>query len=134
MVLLLAASQVTFSVARDGLLPQIFGTIHPKFRTLHLTTIVVGLFAGLITVVPLQTLAEIAAVATLAIFVFVCAAVLWLRHSSPDVHRAFRVWSPIIPLVGVVAGVVLIASTPLATLLRLAVWVVMGFILYVAYG
>ncbi|HVB54282.1 MAG TPA: APC family permease [Candidatus Acidoferrales bacterium] len=44
---LLPASRVTYSMARDGVLPKIFGKISPRFRTPALGTLVLAVVAGI---------------------------------------------------------------------------------------
>ena len=35
-------------MARDGLLPPVFGKVHPKFQTPYITTIITGIVAMVI--------------------------------------------------------------------------------------
>ena len=42
LVQLLGQSRIFYSMSRDGLLPDLFGKVHPRFRTPHLSTIITG--------------------------------------------------------------------------------------------
>src|SRR5919197_2075161 len=43
LVNLLAQTRIFYSMSRDGLLPQLFSAVHPRFRTPHLSTILTGM-------------------------------------------------------------------------------------------
>src|SRR5262249_1662730 len=92
LVSFLSQARIFLAMARDGLLPpRIFGTIHPRFRTPHrstmMTAAVVCVVAALTPIGGLQNMVNIG---TLMAFVIVCAAVLILRLRRPDVPRPFR--------------------------------------------
>ena len=42
LVLLLGQTRIFFSMSRDGLLPPMFGAVHSRFRTPHLSTLLTG--------------------------------------------------------------------------------------------
>ena len=100
------------AMARDGLLPGVFGTVHPRFRTPHIATIVTGAVICLTAALtPIMKLEEMVNVGTLMAFVIVCAAVLMLRIQRPDAKRPFRcpvIWlvAPLGMLVNLTADVV----------------------------
>ena len=103
MVTLLAQSRVFLSMSRDGLLPPFFSKINERFRTpVHsnaLFMVAVSLLAGLI---PAQVAGEMTSIGTLLAFTLVCAAVLIVRKTMPDIPRAFKVpFVPIIPILGI---------------------------------
>ena len=91
MVTLLGQSRVFLSMSRDGLLPPFFSHINEKFRTPArsnlLFMVVVGLLAAF---VPARVAGEMTSIGTLFAFTLVCAAVLIVRKSMPEVHRAFK--------------------------------------------
>ncbi|MGC5411312.1 amino acid permease C-terminal domain-containing protein, partial [Streptomyces sp. DT225] len=61
--------------------------------------------------------------------------VIVLRRTRPDLHRAFRTpWVPLVPIVSVAASVWLMLNLPAETWLRFAVWMVIGVVIYFAYG
>jgi APA family basic amino acid/polyamine antiporter len=74
-------------------------------------------------------------IGTLFAFVIVCAGVLVLRYRSPEIHRPFRTpLVPFVPLGGIVVCGYLMYSLPPDTWARLAIWLVIGLVIYFAYG
>lgn len=133
---LLGQSRVFYSMSKDGLLPQIFSQLHPRFATPYKSNIVlcifISLFAGL---VPLKVVGEMTSIGTLLAFVMVCLGVLILRYKQPDLPRAFRTpFVPVVPILGILTCLLMMVSLPLDTWIRLIVWLVLGFIIYFGYG
>ncbi len=84
---------------------------------------------------PLRILAELVNIGTLLAFVIVCAAVLIMRRTHPEVHRPFRApLGSIVPILGILCCLVLMFSLPVANWLRLVVWLVIGLVIYFSYG
>jgi APA family basic amino acid/polyamine antiporter len=136
MILLLGQTRVFFAMSRDGLLPRFFSQVHPKFKTPHRPTILLGvLIAILAGFTPLSELAELVNIGTLFAFVVVAIGVIILRRTRPDLHRAFRTpWVPLIPILSVCASLWLMLNLPAETWLRFALWMAAGFIVYFLYG
>ena len=135
-VMLLGQSRVFFAMSRDGLLPQLFSRVHPRFGTPHLSTILVGLavavLAGLGT---LKELVELVSIGTLFAFVVVSAGVLVLRVVEPDRPRPFRcpaVW--LVAPLSMAACAFLMAGLPLKTWERFGIWFAIGIVVYFVYG
>ena len=135
-VLLFGQSRIFFSMSRDGLLPRFFSRVHPRFRTPYLSSLLVGIVVALVAALtPIDVVAELTNIGTLAAFVLVSAAVLVLRRTQPNLRRGFRTpWVPVIPILSVIASFVLIVSLPLITIVRFAVWLVIGLIIYFLYS
>ena len=136
LVTLLGQVRIFYAMGRDGLLPKLFVAVHPRLRTPHLGTLVTGattvVIAGLF---PLRLLGELISIGTLLAFAIVCLGVIVLRIRRPGLPRAFRVPSyPWTPLGGIAVCLALMASLPKETWLRLAVWLVLGLLVYGAYG
>ncbi|HEY7821096.1 MAG TPA: amino acid permease, partial [Vicinamibacteria bacterium] len=136
LVTLLGQSRVFFSMSRDGLLPPWAGAIHPKVRTPWISSIITGLFvAGFAGTMPIAILGQLVSIGTLLAFVIVCAAILLLRKKRPDLERPFRTpLVPFVPLLGILVFLLLMASLPLDTWIRLVVWLLLGFAIYFGYG
>jgi basic amino acid/polyamine antiporter, APA family len=136
LVQLLGQSRIFFSMSRDGLLPPLFGRVHAKYRTPHLSTMLTGsimaIAAGLL---PLSTLSHLVSMGTLLAFTLVCIGIIILRRTSPEVPRPFRTpLVPLVPILGALACLLQMAALPLATWLRLLVWLALGFAIYFVYG
>ncbi len=133
---LLGQSRVFFAMSRDGLLPPLFSRVHPRFGTpLHsglLLGAFIALFAGF---VPIAVVGEMTSIGTLLAFVLVCLGVLILRRTDPDAPRSFRTpWVPFVPIMGILVCVVMMASLPWETWLRLLAWLALGMVIYYGYG
>jgi APA family basic amino acid/polyamine antiporter len=136
LMMLLGQSRVFYSMARDGLLPEWAGRVHPKFRTPWISSIVVGfcvaLFASLL---PINVLSQLTSIGTLLAFVIVSAGVWILRVRRPDLARPFKApLVPLTPILGMGISFALMASLPLSTWLRLIVWLIFGMAIYFGYG
>jgi len=135
-VMLLGQSRVFFSMSRDGLLPAMFCKVHPKFRTPWISSLTVGLVvATFASLIPLGSLGEMTSIGTLLAFIIVCAGVWILRRRRPDLPRPFRApWMPFTPLAGIAVSLALMLGLPLATWIRLVVWLVVGLVIYMFYS
>jgi APA family basic amino acid/polyamine antiporter len=103
LVMAYGQTRILYAMSRDGLLPARLSTVHPKYGTPFFATWMVGIIFGLIAaVVPLNVLAELVNIGTLAAFSLVSLAVIILRKKRPDLHRAFR--CPGVPLVPALAN------------------------------
>lgn len=136
LVMLMGQSRVFFSMSKDGLMPKVFSEVHPKFRTPAknnlLFMILVSAFAAF---VPARVVGEMTSIGTLFAFILVCVGVLIMRKKMPDAPRAFRTpLVPLVPILGVVVCLFMMVFLPLDTWIRLIVWMMIGFDLYLFYG
>jgi APA family basic amino acid/polyamine antiporter len=136
LVQLIGQTRIFFSMSRDGLLPGAFGRVHPRYKTPHVSTMVtatvIAIAAG---VTPIDVLGQLVSMGTLLAFVLVCMGILILRRTMPDVPRPFRTpWMPWVPILGALACVVQMVALPLATWVRLVVWLFVGFGVYFGWG
>jgi APA family basic amino acid/polyamine antiporter len=135
-VMLLGQSRVFFSMSRDGLLPKVFSSVHTRFRTPWLSSITVGIFVAILAAsLPLNVLDEMVSIGTLLAFVIVCAGVWVIRRRNPDMPRPFKTpWVPVVPILGIVISLAMMLSLTGLTWIRLAVWLVIGMVIYFTYG
>jgi APA family basic amino acid/polyamine antiporter len=135
-VMLLGQSRVFFSMSRDGLLPKTFSTVHPKFRTPWISTLMVGTcVAFLAASLPINLLGDMVNIGTLLAFVIVCAGVWIVRRTNPNLVRPFRTpMVPLVPILGIIISGYLMANLPWETWVRLIVWLVIGMAIYFGYG
>ncbi|AOS45640.1 putative amino acid permease YhdG [Lacunisphaera limnophila] len=136
LVSLLGQPRIFYSMARDGLLPAYFAKIHPKYGTPHITTWITGISCAIISgLFPLNVLGELVSIGTLLAFALVCAGVLVLRRTQPDLPRPFRTpWVPAVPVLGVVICVLQMFSLPAVTWINLIVWMGLGLAIYFGYS
>lgn len=128
--------RIFMSMARDGLLPEYFSRIHPKFRTPYITTIWTGLVVGGVAMVTdIGSLADLTNIGTLFAFILVCVGVCLLRRTAPERERPFRVpLVPLVPILGVLMCAALMCSLPLLTWVRFIGWLGIGLVIYFCYG
>ncbi|HLJ92837.1 MAG TPA: amino acid permease [Gemmataceae bacterium] len=137
LITLLSQARIFLAMARDGLLPRhIFGAVHPRFRTPHISTMITG---GLLCVVtalaPLEDLFNMVNIGTLLAFSIVCAAVLILRIRRPDAHRPFRCPAVyVLAPIGIAVNLLMMLFLPVVTWLRLIGWLAIGLGIYFFYG
>lgn len=136
LVMLLGQSRVFFSMSKDGLLPKVFSDVHPKFRTPSKSNFLFMLFVSLFAAfVPARVVGEMTSIGTLFAFILVCIGVVVLRKAQPDAPRAFKTpLVPLIPILGVATCLFMMVFLPLDTWIRLIVWMMIGFDVYVWYG
>jgi basic amino acid/polyamine antiporter, APA family len=125
-----------FTMSRDGLLPPLFGKVHPKYRTPAASTMIVGIVAAVIAAFfPVALLSDLVSGGTLAAFATVCIGVLVLRSRSPELPRPFRTpWVPFVPVMGALATMALLATLPGLTWMLLGGWTAIGMAIYLFYG
>jgi APA family basic amino acid/polyamine antiporter len=136
LVMLLGQTRVFFSMSRDGLLPKWASTVHPKFRTPWITTIVFGSFAALMPAfLPIERLSQLVNIGTLLAFTIVCAGVWVLRVRQPDLERPFKTpFVPLVPLLGIVTAVYLMSRLSMLTWLVMIGWLIFGLVIYFGYS
>jgi len=136
LVFQLGQARIFMSMARDGLLPPWAATLHPKYRTPHITTIITGVFVGVFAAVaPIGVVLELTNIGTLFAFILVATGIIVLRRTDPTRPRPFRTpWVPVLPLVSIGFCIYLIASLPLLTKLRFVGWLAAGAVIYFLYS
>ncbi|MEQ1498038.1 MAG: amino acid permease [Novosphingobium sp.] len=136
LMMMFGQTRIFFVMSRDGLLPDFFSKVHPKFRTPHVITMLTGIFVALFAAFfPVGLLADVSNSGTLFAFAAVSIAVLVLRRTDPSRHRPFR--TPAIMLtapISILGCIYLFFSLSGPTLALFAGWAVVGLIVYFTYS
>jgi APA family basic amino acid/polyamine antiporter len=137
LVFQLGQPRIFMSMARDGLLPSVFASIHPRFKTPHVTTILTGVFVGVIAMFAnIESMLNLTNIGTLFAFLLVCIGIPILRLKDPNRKRPFRVpfgnW--LIPVLGATSCIFLMYYLAADTWWRFIGWLVLGLSIYLAYG
>ncbi len=129
-------TRILMRMSSDGLLPERFGRVSPRFKTPVFTTVVCGVAGAIIAaLLPIDVLGELVSIGTLFSFVLVAIGVLVLRRTHPDTPRPFRVPAvKVVAPLAIVCAISLMATLPLDTWIRLFVWLLIGLIIFFAYG
>jgi len=136
LVFQLGQARVWFAMSRDGLLPRLFGRVHPRFRTPSTATWIAGLVVGIPAgILDIGTLADLSNIGTLFAFVLVSIGVIILRYRDPGRHRGFRAPLGIAaPVLSVMFCVLLMSGLPILTWLRFFAWLTLGLTIYSLYS
>jgi APA family basic amino acid/polyamine antiporter len=136
LVMLLGQSRVFYSMSRDGLLPKMFSDVHPKFRTPWRSNLLFMVFVGLFAAfAPIQLVGEMTSIGTLFAFVLVCAGIMVMRRTHPELPRPFRTpLVPFVPLLGIGANLFLMAGLGWENWMRLIIWLAIGLCIYFGYS
>ena len=79
-------------------------------------------------------LAELVNIGTLFAFIVVCAGVLYLRYTKPEMHRPFKTpGMPYVPILGIISCFYLMINLPWITLVRFVIWMVIGLVVYFCF-
>jgi len=136
LVNLLAQTRIFYSMSRDGLLPRVFATVHPKFRTPHVSTIMTGLIIAMLAgLTRIDVLSQLVSIGTLLAFVLVSIGIIILRKTLPDAPRPFRTPGvPYVPVIGALICLAQMVGLPVATWERLLIWLAIGLAVYLTYS
>ncbi len=129
-------TRIFFAMSRDGLLPKMFSSVHPKFQTPVRSTWLVGIISSLVGgFIPLGQLAELANIGTLSAFTLVSVAVLVLRKTQPDLPRVFSVPGvPYVPLLSILFCLTLMTQLAAMTWYAFLIWIGIGLLVYFLYS
>ena len=136
LVMLMGQSRVFYSMSRDGLVPKIFSVIHPKFRTPYKSNLLFFIFVGLFAAfVPGDIVGDMTSIGTLFAFILVCAGIIILRKTDPDLPRQFKTpLVPFVPILGIIVCGAMIYGLGWTNWTRLLGWLVVGILIYFGYS
>lgn len=136
LVMLYGQTRITYSMSRDGLLPNIFSIVNTKTKTPVINTWFFGIIAATLGgFVDLNTLAELINIGTLFAFSLISLGVIILRKTHPDLQRAFRVpLNPFLPILSIICCVILIINLSVFTWICFVIWISIGLIVYFTYS
>ncbi|MES2497452.1 MAG: amino acid permease [Pseudomonadota bacterium] len=136
LMMMFGQTRIFFVMSRDGLMPEIFSRVHPRFKTPHVVTIMTGIFVAFFAALfPVGALADISNSGTLFAFAAVSIAVLVLRRTDPDRKRPFR--TPAVMIVAPIATLgclYLFFSLSIYTISLFFGWAAIGLVVYFLYG
>jgi len=128
--------RIFFAMARDGLLPRWAARVNPTTRIPYATTLVTGVLVALASLIgDAAETYDLTNIGTLFAFALVCAGVLVLRIVEPNRERPFKapmVW--VVSPLGVVACLYIMYGLPPQAWIRFGWWLVIGLVIYAAYG
>lgn len=136
LVTMYGQTRILFTMSTDGVIPPVFHKINPRTVTPVVNTIIVAVVVALLAgFVPLEGLADLTSIGTLAAFSVVSASVIILRRREPDLHRNFRVPGyPVTPILSIAFCLFVISGLQLITFALFAAWVGAVLVFYLVYG
>ena len=138
-VLIFGTTRILYAMARDGFFPNIMSKVHPKYKTPYIMTITSAflMIAGSMFI-NMQAAAELCVLGTVTSFIIVCIGVIILRHTNPELKRAFKVpFCPIFPLIGALlcSYIIYKALPDIKTAAAIfPIWLTAGILIYFSYG
>jgi APA family basic amino acid/polyamine antiporter len=136
LLMMYGQTRIFFVMARDGLLPDRLSTVHERFRTPYVVTIVTGIVVAIAAAfLPVGTLADYSNAGTLFAFAAVSLGVMILRARDPNRPRPFRTPALYIVAPLSIAGCALLfINLNNESKLLFVSWTVIGLIFYFLYG
>jgi amino acid transporter len=123
------ASRLVYGMARQGILPKIFGRVDNRRRTpVVAIAFTAGIAIALILTAEVEALAETTVLLLLGVFILVNISVLKLRPNKVD-HEHFAA-PTVLPVLGALTCLVLITQTEGAVFLRAGILLAVGLVLW----
>jgi basic amino acid/polyamine antiporter, APA family len=136
LVMMLGQTRIFLGMAKDGLLPAFFKSIHQEYKTPYKSTILVG---GIISIVaaltPIDKVSEMCSMGTLLAFAMVCIAVMMLRYKKPELERPYK--APFVYVVGTLGvsfNLFLMGFVRKDTWIAFIIWGIIGIAVYFLYS
>jgi len=136
LMMIYGQTRIFFVMARDGLLPEVLSSVHPRFRTPHVVTWITGVAVAFgAAFLPVGQLADFSNSGTLFGFAVVSLAALVMRYTQPNRHRPFRapmlwLFSPL----AILGCLILFVFLPWQAKLLFPIWTAIGLVFYFSYG
>lgn len=134
-----SSSRVAFAMGRHYNLPHQLSTIHSKFKTPYIATIISGVIMAVVAYsLPLTQIAVASGVIFLLLFTQVNISVITIRKMYGDkLNYGFKTpFFPVIPIIGVFLklglAIYLLITQPISWVISL-LWIAVGFFLYRIY-
>jgi amino acid transporter len=129
---IMASSRVAYALARDGYFPKGFFTLHARFRTPVIATLVGSVLTAAFAATGIVNFVTYATDFGFIIgFVFVNLSLIKLRRDKPNLYRPFKVpLYPLTPILGIVTSLLLIFFLEPSTLLIGLELFIFGLIAY----
>lgn len=136
LVMMTAQARIFYVMAKDGLLPKIFGVTHSKFLTPFYATIFIALISLFLSgFFPVDVLGQLTSMGALFVFGMVCLGVLILRFTQPRLERPFKTpFAPWVPLFGFLFCFFQMALMPWVTWMQFVSLLAIGSLFYFLYG
>jgi APA family basic amino acid/polyamine antiporter len=136
LVNMFSKARIIFAMSRDGLLPKVFSKVSAGSQAPVTSILLVG---GMATVVAaffsLDSIFELVNVGALSAFIFLAMSVIILRYQKPEIKRSFKCpLVPAIPILSIIFSLALISQLKVHIIQIFIVWLVLGVIIYFAYG
>jgi APA family basic amino acid/polyamine antiporter len=136
LVMMLGQTRIFLGMAKDGLLPNFFKELHPRFLTPHKSTILIGAIISIVAAVtPINKVSEMCSMGTLLAFAMVCIAVMILRYKKPELDRPYKTPAVyIVGTLGVAFNIGLMTFVREETWHTFIIWGALGILVYFIYG
>ncbi len=136
LVVLYGQTRILFAMSKDGMMPKVFQKVNPRTMTPIPNTIIVAIATGILAgVIPINFLAEMTSIGTLAAFIVVSLGVIILRRREPDLERGFKVpGGYVIPVLSILGCLWIITNLQLITIAVFAGWTALFLLYYFFYA
>lgn len=135
LLMLLAASRITYGMAASKTLHPVFSMVHSERRTPFVSIIAVGI--GSIVFLFLGNIEFLASATNYTLFlsfIFINASVIILRYKSPQINRPFKIPLnvkniPLIPIFGLVSCIILLLQLKLSAIALGIILTIVGILI-----
>lgn len=136
LVNMFSKARIVFAMSRDGLLPKVFSNVHATRKSPVASILLVGGMATMVAAFfSLDSIFELVNIGALSAFIFLALSIIILRYHQPNIKRAFKCpLVPAVPVLSIIFCLALIVQLKVHIIQIFGVWLVLGIIIYFAYG